>query len=94
MLAFAVSVIGLCRNDFDWMLPVEYVACLDAWSEAEEEKQRRAYEVERFGVWLEHGKQNSTAEDICTLPWEKKKITGRVISYGKTNSISKAKPST
>ena len=92
MLAFAVSIIGLRRDDFEWMTPVEYMACVDIWSEQQEHKRQHDYELERFGVWLEHGKQGSTAEDMCQLPWENKKelkITGKVISNGKTNAISK-----
>lgn len=92
MLAYAVGVIGLRRDDFEWMTPAEYIACIQAWGDNQEQKQRRGYELERFSVWLEHGKQNSTVEDMCTFPWEKDrelKITGKVISNGKTDAISK-----
>lgn len=93
MLAFAVSIIGLKRDDFEWMIPAEYMACIDAWDDQQEYKRHHDYELERFNVWLEHGKQGSTAEDMCAFPWEKdrgKIITGKVISNGKTDAISKA----
>lgn len=93
MLAYAVGVIGLRRDDFEWMTPAEYMACIEAWGDNQEQKQRRGYELERYNVWLEHGKQGSTPEEFAPLPWEKDrelKITGKVISNGKTNSISKA----
>jgi hypothetical protein len=89
MLAFAVSIIGLSRADFEWMLPVEYVECVEAWQEEEQRKEKQAYELERFNIWLQHGKANSAPNSICSFPWEKKKVTGKIVSNGKTDAISK-----
>jgi hypothetical protein len=79
------------------MTPAEFQACVDAHNERAEDEVRLKYEISRFNAWLclaPHLKDKSP-EELFRFPWEEKEIKkGRIIEHGKTNAISKVKPST
>ena len=94
LLGYAVAVLGISRNDFDWMTPVEFQSCMKARNDSIEDQVHLEYERSRFEAWLilsPHIKRDTEAKDLVEFPWEKKEIKkGRVIN-GKTNTISEVK---
>ena len=94
MLAFAISVIGLSRNDFDWLLPSEFQECIRIYNDKQEAEIKGKFELERFNAWLNltpHVKGRSQ-EEIIRFPWEVIK-KGKVLNAG-SNAISKIKSAT
>ena len=77
------------------MTPVEFQSCIDAHNLELTNNMRSNYELSRFNAWLvlsPHMKKEMEPIDLIQFHWEKKEIKkGRVIN-GKTNSISKVKP--
>lgn len=88
-MAYAITVMGLRRDDFEWLTPAEFKCCIDEYNKKYEADERKQYELMRFQVWLEFGKENSEPVSICRFPWEPLKM-GRIIN-GKTSTISKTK---
>jgi len=88
VIGFGLSVIGLRRDDLDWMTPAEFQECVKAYNKKQTGLIRGVYEAARFQSWLGSGFKG-TIEEYCRFEWEKKEIKkGKVIDYGRDNALS------
>lgn len=99
-MGFAVGVMGLSRDTFEWMTPAEFSQCAELWRKEKEREVHLAYELQRFNSWLGLAPyvdiSRKSQEDIYPFPWEKQKTAKIKVAKvnGETNSISKIKSAT
>ena len=95
-MGYALTVLGITREDFDCMLPLEFQSCLDSYNRNCEGALHYDYEMQRFNAWVNlPTKQGTEPIDLVRFPWEKNEIKKvRILENGKTNTISKVKSST
>ena len=76
LLGYALSVLGLYRDDFDWMTPVEFNACIEAFNKNSDKNIRYRYEVSRFNAWLNLAPylKSKSQEELIKFPWEEIKM--------------------
>ena len=92
-MGFALSVLQISRDDFDWMLPCELVKTIKAFNENKINDFHEKCELIRLHAWMILPlKEGTSPEDLTKFPWEKKKIAK--IIHGTSNTISKIKSST
>ena len=72
-LGYAIGVMKLSLQDFEWMTPSQYQAAIKEWEEEEKRKAQHEYELQRFNAWLclaPNIKDNTSQEDLFRFPWE------------------------
>jgi len=73
LLAYALTVLGLRRNDFDWLTPAQFTECMNVYAEKKDQEARMMYELARFNGWLNlspHMKKNTSQQDLVRFEWE------------------------
>ena len=88
MLGYALTVLGLYREDFDWMTPVELKCCIDSFNSNMDKNVRLSYEVSRFNSWLNLAPhiKNKSQEELIKFPWETIKM-GKVKGWQDQRNI-------
>ena len=90
IIGFGLTVLGLRRDDLDWMTPVEFGECVKAYNVQRDADVRHRYEISRFQAWLTlapHLKNQSQA-DIFRFPWEKDETKkGKLIEWQEIPTI-------
>lgn len=89
LLSYALIVLKIQRDDFDWLTPKEFQSCIKLHNDRQELEIKGQFELERFNSWLNlapHIKGRSQ-EELLRFPWETIK-KGRVLNGG-SNAISK-----